>query len=136
MTRKQCHSAAWGKRFLMLSAVILSAGFAFAGSPKMSKDLEGRNTSDLVDVIVQFRQTPTQTHFSKLQARGGLLKRQLGLVKGGSFRLPASALKDLANDPDVAYVSLDRPLYTTGAASLTAVLDYHDETVNAPQAWA
>jgi hypothetical protein len=88
-----------GKRFLTLCAVILNSCLAFVGSPKMSKDLAGKNPSNLVDVIVQFRQAPTQMHFSKVQGRGGLLRRQLGVVKGGAFRLPASALKDLANDP-------------------------------------
>jgi len=135
MTRKQCQSAAWGKRLLMMCAVILSSSLVFAGSPKMSKDLEGKNPSDLVDVIVQFKQAPSQMHFSKVQGRGGLLKRQLGLVKGGAFRLPASALKELANDPDVAYIAPDRPLYSTSDGSPTAVLDYHTDTVNAPLAW-
>jgi hypothetical protein len=102
MTRKQCQSAAWGKRLLMLTAVMLSSCLAVAGSPKMSKDLEGKNPSDLVDVIVQFKQAPTQMHFSKVQGRGGLLRRQLGVVKGGAFRLPASALKELAKATVIA----------------------------------
>jgi hypothetical protein len=38
----------------------------------MSKDLEGKNLSDLVDVIVQFQQTPTRVHVGKVQGWDGL----------------------------------------------------------------
>ena len=111
MKRTQWHSTFWGKRFLTLCAVILCATMAFAGSPKMSKDLEGKNASDQVDVIVQFNQVPTARHHQKVLSRGGKLKHELGLVKSGAYSLPASALADLAADPDVAYIAPDRPLY-------------------------
>jgi serine protease AprX len=136
MKRKPCRSAAWGKRFLMLCTVILTAGLAFAGSRKMSKDLEGKNASDQVDVIVQFTQAPTARHHQKVFNRGGKLRRELGLVRSGAYSLPASALAALAADPDVAYIAPDRPLYSTNNGSPTAVLDYHADTVNAPVAWA
>jgi hypothetical protein len=108
MKRNQCQSAAWGKRFLMLCTVILSASLAFAGSRKMAKDLEGKNPSDQVDVIVQFTQAPTARHHQKVFNRGGQLRHELGLVKSGAYSLPAGALNDLAADPDVAYISPDR----------------------------
>jgi hypothetical protein len=82
MTRKQCHSAAWGGRFLRPCAVMLSSGLVFAGSPKMSKDLEGKNPSDLVDVIVQFKQAPTARHHQKVLSRGG--KRRSNRARGTS----------------------------------------------------
>ena len=118
MGRKQCHSAMWGRIFLAVSAVILSASLAFAGSPKVSKDLEGRNPSERVNVIVQFKQAPTARHHQKVFNRGGKLRQELGLVKSGAYSLPASALDDLANDPDVAYISPDRPVM--GRATLMA----------------
>ena len=110
MKRNQCQSAAWGTRFLMLCTVILTASLAFAGSPKMSKDLEGKNAFDQVDVIVQFTQAPTARHHQKVLSRGGKINRELGLVKSGAYTMPTSALEDLANDPDVAYISPDRPV--------------------------
>ena len=136
MIRRQCESAAWKKRSLMVCAVILSASLAFAGSPKLSKDLEGKNASDQINVIVQFTQTPTARHHQKVLNRGGKLNRELGLVKSGAYTVPVSALEGLVADPDVAYISPDRLLYSTNNGSATAVLDYHNETVNAPVAWA
>jgi len=134
MNRKQCEGAAWGKRFLMLCTVILSASLAFAGPRKMAKDLEGKNALDQVDVIVQFTKAPTARHHQKVLSRGGQLKQELGLVKSGAYSLPASALAELAADPDVAYIAPDRPLYSTGNG--LPVLDYHTDTVNASVAWA
>lgn len=79
MTRKQCQIAACRKGRLILCATMHTSNLALAGSPKMSKDLEGKNPSDLVAVIVQFQLTPSQ------EAWGGLLQGQLELVKGGTF---------------------------------------------------
>ena len=89
----------------MVSALILSASLAFAGSPKISKDLEGKNASSQVNVIVQFRQAPTARHHQKVLNRGGKLRQELGLVKSGAYSLPESALSGLAADPDVAYIA-------------------------------
>ena len=77
MERNQCQSATWGKRFLMLCAVILSASLAFAGPRKMAKDLGGKNASGQVDVIVQFTQAPTARHHQKVFNRGGKLRQEL-----------------------------------------------------------
>jgi len=114
MRNNRCDSASWGRTFLTLCTVILSASLAFGGSPKMAKDLEGKRPSDQVDVIVQFRQAPTSKHHQKVLNRGGKFKHELGLVKGGAYSLPASALNSLANDPDVAYISPDRPVMGAG----------------------
>jgi serine protease AprX len=127
MKRNQGQSAAWGKRFLLLCTVILSASLAFAGSRKMAKDLEGKNASDQVDVIVQFTQAPTARHHQKVLNRGGKLRQELGLVKSGAYTVPASALTDLAADPDVAYISPDRPVQGT--------LDSAAPAINAPYSW-
>ncbi len=118
-----------------MCAAILSAGTAFADSAKISKDLGGKNGADQVDVIVQFNQAPTARYHQKVLSRGGKLRRELGLVKGGAYSLPASALADLAADPDVVYISPDRPLHGANDDSFTPVLDYRNETVNAPAAW-
>jgi len=41
MELKQCQSASWGRRLVLLCVVILSASVVFAGSHKMSKSLKG-----------------------------------------------------------------------------------------------
>ncbi|HME31892.1 MAG TPA: S8 family peptidase [Terriglobales bacterium] len=131
--RRQCWSATWGGRVILLCALMLSSSVARAGSPKMSKDLAGKPAFDQVDVIVQYTQAPTARHHQKVLSRGGTLKQELGAVKGGVYRMPASALADLAADPDVAYMTPDRPL--SGTLDSSATLDYHTGTINAPYAW-
>jgi serine protease AprX len=121
---------------MTLGFVILSASFVFAGSPKIARDLHGKASSDRVDVIVQFTETPTARHHQKVFSKGGTLNRELSLVKAGSYSVPASELAALGADPEVAYISLDRPLFSTNNGSPTAVLDYHTDAVNAPAAWA
>jgi serine protease AprX len=113
MKRTQC-LATWRKVFLMASVLILSTTLAFAGSSKMAKDLENRNAADTVAVIVQFKQAPTAAHHQKVLSRGGSLKQELSLVKGGAYSMPASKLAELAADPDVAYIAPDRPVQTAG----------------------
>jgi serine protease AprX len=136
MTSKQRKSAMWGRTALALLAVILSASLAFAGPRKMSKDLDGKKPSDRVDVIVQFNQVPTARHHQKVLARGGKLRRELGRFKGGAYTISASELARLAADPEVVYISPDRPLRGASAGSPAVVLDYHTDAVNAPAAWA
>jgi hypothetical protein len=152
--------AVWGSCFLIAAALLLTvkAGFgqswnaesprishdpqqrlANAELPKMSDDLQGRlakaDADSKVDVIIQFKQHPTAYHLSKVERLGGKMKRDLrGVIKGAAFTVPASAVADLANDPDVAYISPDRPLQGMQSA-LSATLDYYDATIYAPWAW-
>jgi len=134
MKRSHCHSGIWGRTLLMVCALLLSASLAFAQERKMSKDLDGKNPSDQVDVIVQFTHAPTAKHHKKVVDRGGKFKQEHALIKGGSYSLPASALADLAADPDVAYISADRSVTSTGSADTNAVLDYYLPTLNAQYA--
>jgi len=123
----------WAREIILTLCVVLSGTLAYAGPQKMSKDLAVKPVSDQVDVIVQFTQAPTARHHQKVLSRGGSLKQELGAVKGGAYRMPASALADLAADPEVAYITPDRPVRVT--ANLSATLDYHTGTINAPYAW-
>ena len=106
-----------GKNLLTLFALILSASLAFSQSPKIARDLQKIDGSGQVDVIVQFTQAPTTKQHSKVLDRGGKLKWELGVIKGGAYSLPASAVADLAKDEDVAFISPDHPL--KAADSLT-----------------
>ena len=138
MKRKQWMSAAWGKMIFSLCVVTLTATTAIAGSPKIASDkiasdLRGANAGDSVDVIIQYNQTPTARHHQKVLNRGGQLKHELGLIKAGAYSVPASSLADLANDPDVAHISPDRPVQ--GATTDTnTLLDYYPITLNAQYA--
>jgi serine protease AprX len=116
---------------LALCLILLSALPAFARHPKFSADLDDSNGSASVNVIVQYSQTPTQKQFDGVRTRGGHLNRRLGTLRGAAFSVPASALRDLANDPDVTYISPDRPLRATSTTT-----DFYDQAVNAPYAWS
>jgi serine protease AprX len=80
-----------------------------------------------VRVIVQFTTTPTQHHFNKVQSRGGKLNASLQLVNAGAFSLPASALKDLADDDEVVSITPDN--------SLKAMDEYTNDAVGVATAW-
>jgi len=115
--------------FIVLLALVAMAP---AQNKKLSPELQ--NPPDgAVNVIVQFTAPPTARHHQKVLSRGGTLRQELGLVQAAAYSMPSSAVADLANDPEVAYVAPDRPL--SGALSSDATLDYHTETVNAPYAW-
>src|SRR6266571_1869422 len=135
-TKKTPSTTTWGARILLtLLFCLLAAGFSLAdGKHKLSKDLEalkdGHNGAT-VDVIVQFNQTPTVAHHQKVQDKGGVLKTKLDAIKGAHYSVPVKSLPALADDPDVAYISPNRPLSGTS----TSTLDYTPESVNAQVAW-
>jgi serine protease AprX len=107
---------------------------AFAGPQKISGDLQAKTTADQVDVIVQFTQVPTAVHHEKILSRGGMIKRELGQFKGAAYSMPASALADLADDPDVVYISPDRPLKGASNPVPSLANDYRYFTINANNA--
>jgi len=122
-TKKTPSTTTWGARILLtLLFCLLAAGFSLAdGKHKLSKDLEalkdGHNGAT-VDVIVQFNQTPTVAHHQKVQDKGGVLKTKLDAIKGAHYSVPVESLQSLADDPDVAYISPNRPLSGTSTSTL------------------
>src|SRR6266566_2057254 len=131
----------WGARFAVLAlTTLLAAGLSFADGKKhkLSKDLDtdtlkGGHNGATVDVIIQFNQTPTAAHHQKVQDKGGVLKTKLDFIKAAHYSVPVDSLSALEDDPDVTYISPNRPL--SGSSSSTPKLDYAPETVNAPWAW-
>ena len=123
---------AWGTKFLSLAGLLLlAASLAFAGpqkhNPKMADELGSVDQNSTVDVIIQYNQVPTEAHHQKVRNKGGALKRELLVIKGGHYSVPASALAELAADPDVAYITPNR--------ALQGSLDYTAAAVGAPTAW-
>src|SRR5205823_11974967 len=98
------------KNSRIFAMLLLSAGLGFGRHPKIARDLDGANPSSFVDVIIQFKQTPTEAQHQRVRDKGGKDKAILHLVKGGVYSVPASNLEKLANDPEVVYISPDRPL--------------------------
>src|SRR5215470_6009749 len=99
-------------RLLAAGLLLLSSVAAFAQHGKIAADfgefpVHGVGT---VDVIIQFNQTPTDAHHQKVQNKGGVLKTKLDFIKGAHYSVPIGSVDALAEDPDVAYISPDRPL--------------------------
>lgn len=148
MKSSKNRSATWGRGIATLSVFLLGASLACASPAKsvslatadqvhrskLSPDLASKKGSEQVDVIVQFNQKPTAALHRKVLSRGGSMKKELRLIRSGAYRVPGSKLAELDADPDVVHVSPDRPLKST--AAITQVLDYHNETIQAPAAWA
>src|SRR5262245_40981542 len=116
----------------ILAAVLLvwlATPTAFAGHRKLSPELNDKlnnasleanrqtqaKDSSLVDVIIQFKPgTKLPDGISKVTSAGGHHKTHLDIINGGVFRVPASLLPALAEDPDVTYISPDRPTIKLG----------------------
>lgn len=101
--------------------------FTRTASAKISRDLQAADPNSDVDVIIQFKTQPTAAHFNLVHSMGGVDKRAFSKVRGAAFRLPASTIQTLANNPDVAYISVDRPVHSH--------LDISAATINAPLVW-
>src|SRR6266699_2144055 len=107
---------AWGTRVAaVVILILLTAGLSFADGKKhkLSKDVEDLKSgpsATTVDVIIQFNQAPTQAHHQKVQDKGGVLKTKLDFINGAHYSVPVEALDALADDPDVVYISPDRPV--------------------------
>src|SRR5437899_4670923 len=105
----------WGARLALFALItLLVAGLSLAdGKHKVSTDLDalkGGHNGATVDVIIQFNQTPTAAHHQKVQNKGGVLKTNLDFIKGAHYTVPVEALDALADDPDVAYITPNRPV--------------------------
>ena len=102
---------------------LLTATFGFPASHKVSRDLTAVPPDQQVSVIVRYTHRPEAADHAKITQAGGKLKRTLDLVNSAVYTLPASALADLENDPDVEYVTPDR--------RVAATLDYANPASNA-----
>lgn len=119
-------------RSLLALSLMLTASFAFGQFGKMSADLKNLPEGKLVDVIVQYRITPTQAHFDQVRAMGGSLRWDLRGMKAGAFRIPAGMLSVLANDPNVVHISPDRPVQ---ASTYSNNPDFYESAVLVQSAW-
>ena len=95
---------------LAVTLFMLGTGIAFARHPKVAADLEGKPAGAIVDIIVQYNKVPDAASRLMISARGGILKRDLGGLKASAYSITAGVLESLANDPDVTYISPDRPV--------------------------
>jgi serine protease AprX len=119
--RLKCESATWGAKIVVGLLLVLSPILGWGKSKKFSSDLDPAGKgSAMVNVIVQYKVAPEAKHHSKAQAHGANLKHHLDLVRGTAMSIPANQLQSLvADDPDIAYVSPDRPLQGADGSGYT-----------------
>ncbi len=102
-------------RSTSLVLTLCSAGALFAQQPsKISHEFGAAGSRGVVDVIVKYKSDPSDdpgdARHQKLIRRGGQYKATHHIIHSASYRLNASQLADLANDPDVEFVSPDHSL--------------------------
>src|SRR5579875_2366566 len=95
--------------------LVLVAGCSMAwsqtrpgGGPKLANELAAVDPTSNVDVIVQYKVPPQTRHFDRVHSLGGTDKARFHKIPAAAFTVPASVLRNLASDPDVAYISMDR----------------------------
>ena len=114
-------------RNLLFFATLVFGSVASGHPAKLSPELEQVDANASVPVIVQFVNQPGDSDHQRISVRGGNLRSKLRSVRGAAYSVPAYALKDLAQDPTVKYISPDRPI--------AAKLDYSTTAINASAAW-
>jgi serine protease AprX len=90
------------------------------GRPNVAPDLaalvvaNAANPNAIYNVIVQFRATPSREELAQINGgRGAQQDSDLSAIGGQLYSMPFQALAGLANDPNVAYLSPDRPVQST-----------------------
>jgi len=112
------------KRLIALVLLLFHTSLAFGG---LSPDLTNLPLPNTVEVIIQYRQSPTQLDLLKVTGLGGVLKTQLPLINGAVVSLSPSALLTLVLDPSIRYISPNRRVEGT--------LDYATSAANVKTAW-
>ena len=74
-------------------------------------ELQGYNVPAELDVIIQYKQTPTSADHQRVIGKGGIHRNTFNSIRAGLYHVPASAVRELANDPNVAYISPDRTVH-------------------------
>ena len=105
-------------------AISLTAMMAWGGDEKLAPELRARTGGQDVEVIVQYKVAPAEAQHQRVAAIGGKFHGEMSHVKAAHYTVPASGLKTLANDPDVAYVSPNRPL--KGMLNITSATVHSD----------
>ena len=104
-------------RFLFLA--ILSVFIAFGQnrkSPKLAPEFQGADSDQLVDVIVKFKDEPSDFQRSLATRRGGRMVRSLDVINSHHYRIPAGQLAELSEDPSIEFIHPDRVVQASGSS--------------------
>ena len=110
---------------LVAAAMSICLGTAAwgAGNSKLSADLQGANVAADLDVIIQYKQTPTSEDDLNVTGKGGVVKSKFKTIKSGVYHVSSGTLSAIANIANVAYISPDR--------AVQASIDQADATIGA-----
>jgi serine protease AprX len=117
---------------------ILTAGIGLAAGHKLPQELQNIAPETSVDVIVQYRDQPTEVNHSRVSALGGELKRSLEIIRAAHYSISAGQLEALSQDPEVEAIWPDRKVFATwslwgfgNTAIYTGLPDFGWRTVGA-----
>jgi serine protease AprX len=120
---------------IVLGMLVTCTSAVFAGtSSKISPDAAAASPSSNLPVIIQYRTPPTSLETALLSLLGGLVKITLQTINALGATVPQQSLNQIAADPNVTYISVDRPVGAREAVSITAA-EYTTEPINAPAVW-
>ncbi len=111
----------------ILQAALTPSDEKDAPQAKLSPDLEGIDANANINVIVQFKGGLNEENLDLVRAQGGNHLASLHLINAATFTLQGRALKALAAQDQIAYITPDRRV--SGALDSTAA------AVNAQVAW-
>src|SRR3954468_1209062 len=95
----------------LMSIAMLTSSVYGRNPNKLSAELTSGSSEATVNVIVQFKDTPNAKQHQKITNRGGKLKTDFGgIIKAAHYEIPAAQLDSLTDDPDVLFVTPDRPV--------------------------
>jgi serine protease AprX len=95
----------------VLIAILSMAGLVSGQSKKISPDLQAANPNSNVDVIVQYYNSPNSRELSVANSLGANNGKHLGLVGAYKWTMqPGNVQNLISQDPNIKYVSPDRPL--------------------------
>jgi serine protease AprX len=98
------------KTRLAAIALLVLCGMCYGRSPKVAPDLTS-DTGGPVDVIVQFSSRSFEDQKDRMKRKGGRLKGEFRSLDTAVFEVDEATAASLADDPEVLYVSPDRPVY-------------------------
>jgi serine protease AprX len=123
------------KTFLIAT---LTVGIGLAAGSKLPDELRNIAPETSVDVIVQYRQQPTEVNHSRVSALGGEFKRSLEVIRAAHYSISAGQLEALSEDPEVEAIWPDRKVFSTwslwgfgNTAIYTGLPDFGWRTVGA-----
>jgi hypothetical protein len=103
---------------LFACVISLAISVAFGAGENVSliaQEKARENRAQLLDVIVTFKEPPGLIEKEHAKRLGASVDRQFRSIPGLSMRIPAAAVKALSHQRNVAWITLDVPVFDASA---------------------